>query len=55
MEQREFHNALRILLNIDADELLACGALEEDWPSFRDDPYRFFIRTTDAVCDASER
>ena len=43
---RWFHNALRILCNIDASEF---PGDECDWPAFRDDPWRYFIRADDAV------
>ena len=46
---RWFHNALRILLNIDGDQF---PGDEADWPAFRDDPHRYFIRATDDVADA---
>ena len=47
----EFHNALRILLNIDRDELEEAGVLstpvfnrEDRWKAFRANPYKFFVR-----------
>jgi len=43
-----FHNALRILLNIDAREF---PGGEDDWPQFRDDPHRYFIRANDEVSE----
>ncbi len=39
-----FHNGLRILLNIDATEFP--GPVEE-WPAFRDNPWRYFISCAD--------
>jgi hypothetical protein len=52
-----FHNALRIMLNIDRDELVKAGVVpdivahpekhfvaDEAWRQFNDSPYRFFIR-----------
>ena len=48
----EFHNGLRILINIDRWELEEAGVLktrgpifnrEERWKAFRENPYRFFI------------
>ena len=41
---RWFHNALRILLNIDGREFPGDDA---DWPSFRDGPHRYFIGASD--------
>jgi len=49
-EFRRFHNALRILANLDPSEMIAAGAIDtilEFW-RFSDDPYRFFIRADDA-------
>ena len=49
-EFRRFHNALRILTNLDSSELIAAGVIDtilEFW-RFSDDPYRFFIRADDA-------
>ncbi len=49
MSFRQFHNALRILINIDRDDLLQAGIQldNEEWHSFRADPYRWFIRASD--------
>ncbi len=48
----EFHNALRILANIDMRDLVAAGALSDDdtagWQAFRDNPWRWFIQVGDA-------
>lgn len=55
MNYFEFHNALRILLNIDADEFFAAtrpelgGARPSDvvmreWITFRDDPHKWMLR-----------
>ncbi len=49
-EFRRFHNALRLLANLDPSELIAAGVIDtilEFW-RFSDDPYRFFIRADDA-------
>lgn len=47
----EFHNALRILLNIDRDELEAAKILpvgdHNAWGAFKRDPFRWFIRSSD--------
>lgn len=40
-----FHNTLRILLNIDQDEIGLDGPV---WDSFQRDPFRWFIRACDA-------
>ena len=49
----EFHNALRILTNIDRHELEAAGVIEANdhnaWGEFRRDPFRRFIRSDDAT------
>lgn len=42
----QFHNGLRVLLNIDATEF---SGPEADWPSFRDNPWRYFISADDDV------
>lgn len=44
-----FHNALRILLNIDRDQF---PGDEADWTAFRDNPHRYFMRANDEVTDA---
>ena len=53
MTLREFHNGLRVLLNIDAHELEAAGILDAsaDWTKFTADPYRYFIRASDDKAD----
>lgn len=44
-----FHNALRIMFNIDADEFSKHVSPDVDeWKSFRDSPFRYFVRTDDA-------
>ena len=61
MTKREFHNALRILLNIDAREFVAAvyggevavqGEVRADWEKFRDNPWRWFISAPDGASDA---
>ena len=51
----EFHNGLRILLNIDMDQLEDAGVIEKgdrrNWHEFRQDPFRWFITAPDAVAD----
>ncbi len=51
----EFHNGLRILLNIDRDELEAAGVIQHGdrraWGEFRTDPFRWFIRASDERAD----
>ena len=48
-----FHNALRILLNVDCHELIEAGVLKAEeevaWTRFRSDPFRFFIRADEAT------
>jgi hypothetical protein len=45
----EFHARLRSLLNIDYDDVpwMSVG----DWTSFREDPFRFFIRCDDETAE----
>ncbi len=44
-----FHNGLRVLLNIDASEFPGPA---EDWPTFRDNPWRYFIGCNDETARA---
>lgn len=43
-EFKRFHNALRILLNIDKWEAVKAGLDSQDWVEFKNDPYLFFIK-----------
>lgn len=52
MTLREFHNGLRILHSIDADEFEQAGADPADYAAFSRDPARFLIRCDDATADA---
>ena len=67
MTFNQFHNALRVLLNIDADEFLAAChpdvpvvdidnpahyAVYQDWCAFSNNPYMWFIRASDADAKA---
>ena len=51
----EFHNGLRILLNIDMFELEEAGVIAKDdmraWHEFRDNPWRWFIYAQNAQAD----
>ena len=47
-----FHNRLRILLNIEPHEFAAAGLTPNQWHSFDYDPFRFFIRASDATAAA---
>jgi len=51
----EFHNGLRILLNIDMHELEAAGIIRNGdrnaWGTFTRDPYRYFIRADDPTAE----
>ncbi len=49
MNKREFHNTLRILRGIDHYEVSWMSP--EQWVSFRDHPYEFCIRCSDADYD----
>lgn len=59
MNAREFHNALRIMRNIESIELRAAGVIDENWgaseassrdqiAAFLNDPYTEAIRMPDA-------
>ncbi len=48
-ESYRFHNGMRVLLNIDAAEF---PGPVEDWASFRDNPWRYFIGCNDHVAHA---
>ena len=55
MELREFHNALRIMINLDMDELVKAGAIDDDfleWTAFRGNPFMWMIRAEDARAQA---
>lgn len=51
MKFAEFHNGLRILMNIDRDELVTAGIIphadRNKWGEFRRDPFRWLIRADD--------
>lgn len=51
MSFAEFHNGLRVLLNIDRHELEAAGIIDRAdhnaWGTFHRDPFRWFIRASD--------
>lgn len=54
MDLVEFHNGLRILINLDLHDLKAEGLFTEpgknsadNWHSFRDNPWRYFIKASD--------
>jgi len=55
MTLREFHNGLRILLNLDRDVLEDAGIIKpadhNAWGTFKRDPFRWFITAPDAVAD----
>lgn len=50
---RDFHNRLRILFNIDRDELENAGVIEAGdvaaWNTFATDPIKFFLRCNDST------
>jgi hypothetical protein len=51
----EFHNGLRVLINIDKPEFdMALGPLvsQSMWESFRDNPWRWFIKAPDRQAEA---
>lgn len=41
-----FHNALRVLFNIDRAEFVEAGLDAERWPDFRANPHGYFIRAS---------
>ena len=51
MEYKEFHNALRIMMNIDRDEMERAKLIDKgdhnQWGTFRKDPFRWFLRMPD--------
>ena len=55
MTLREFHNALRLILNIDMHELVEAGVIAKDdkqaWNRFRLNPYRWLIMAPDDAAD----
>lgn len=44
MKMRDFHNATRVLWNIDRPDWMT----DEQWASFSDNPHRYFIKAEDA-------
>lgn len=46
LRYRWFHNALRVLKNIDAPDFPGPFG---DWADFRDDPWRYFVRADDTT------
>ena len=46
---QEFHNMLRVLLNIDHDEFVQWGGASNEWPTFARNPWDWFIRAGDGV------
>jgi|TARA_R110000824_G_scaffold128367_1_gene289187 hypothetical protein len=46
MDKQNFHNLLRILLNLDHHMVEEVISIEE-WPQFRENPWRWFIRAED--------
>ena len=52
MTRDQFHNAMRILLNIEADELRAVGLNTHQIQTFFANPLIYFIRCDDPTCDA---
>ena len=50
MNQRQFHNALRILLNIDRWDVKWMD--DREWQEFIANPHRFFIACDDPTADA---
>ncbi len=40
----QFHNGLRVLINIDRPDFVANGGTDADWPRFQNNPWDWFIR-----------
>lgn len=55
MTFREFHNGLRILLNLDRQDLVDAGVIRPDdhnaWGDFRRNPFRWFIQGSDTQAE----
>ena len=51
----EFHNGLRILLNLDFRDLVQAGVFkpndDEAWQRFQRDPFRYFLRADEDAAD----
>lgn len=53
MQLREFHNGLRILMNIDFSDMVQGGVLTDDadgdaeWGDFRNNPWKWMIHADD--------
>lgn len=45
--EKEFRRRLSLLRFIDRTDLPATSDWDDDWPSFRDDPYRYYVRCSD--------
>ena len=55
MTRREFHNGLRVLMNIDKWELevtLGGEVSTPMWERFRDNPWQWFIKAPDSQAEA---
>lgn len=52
MTRDQFHNAMRILLNVEVDELREIGLSTDRVQQFFANPLVFFIRCDDQTCDA---
>lgn len=52
MTRDQFHGAMRVLLNIEADELRAAGLQPHQIQQFYANPLVYFIRCGDEACDA---
>jgi hypothetical protein len=49
MTKHEFHNALRVLLNIETDQLSFLTPIQQD--NFFGNPHMFFVRCDDETAD----
>lgn len=48
----QFHNRLRILMNIEAEDFANAGLTFKQWRDFDANPHRFFIRADDPTAAA---
>ena len=52
MTRDQFHNAMRVLLNIEVEQLRSIGMSTDQIQAFFANPLVFFIKAGDEICDA---
>ena len=52
MTRDQFHNGIRVLFNVEAEDLAAVGITGANAARFMNNPVDFFIRSDDATCNA---